>query len=188
MTTVSVFHANMFPLKARFETFPTGLCISSLWNLLFPPAFYVNIFLTFIISSFLAYWYDNEWQSGNYSRSQREHSKDSPEQKREQFRALLADAVGPFVFGRSERLVNELELFLVSSLNIEAYDEVYLQCLGADTSGATSGTAEDNHERTSQVPCLHLFDEDIDNRTDWRRIFIMLRGNYLDRLYTIFKA
>ncbi|RWR95372.1 zinc finger protein [Cinnamomum micranthum f. kanehirae] len=98
--------------------------------------------------------------------SKREHSKDSPEQKREQFRALLADAVGPFVFGRSERLVNELELFLVSGLNIEAYDKVYLQCFGGDTLGATSGPAEDNHERTSEVPYLRLFDEDIDDRTD----------------------
>lgn len=79
---------------------------------------------------------------------------------------MLADAVGPFVFGRSERFVNELELFLVSGLNIEAYDKVYLQCFGGDTLGATSGPAEDNHERTSEVPYLRLFDEDIDDRAD----------------------
>lgn len=95
-------------------------------------------------------------------RNEHERFKGTPEQKREEFKVLLADAARPFLTGRTERFVKEVELFLVSGLNIEAYDQVYLQCLSLDTSSDTGGTEDDIHDQMLQVPNLHLFDEDID--------------------------
>ncbi|PKA53448.1 hypothetical protein AXF42_Ash012390 [Apostasia shenzhenica] len=54
----------------------------------------------------------------------------TPEPRREEFRALLSDAAMPFLHGRTARFVDELELFLASGLNIEAYDRVYMHHLG----------------------------------------------------------
>ncbi|XP_058082302.1 uncharacterized protein LOC131230409 isoform X2 [Magnolia sinica] len=95
-------------------------------------------------------------------RNERECFKCSPEQKREEFRALVSDAAGRFVLGKTDRFVNEMELFLASGLNIEAYDEVYMQCLGLRTSGATGSPTEGIHDQTPQLPYLDLFGEDID--------------------------
>ncbi|KAF5183570.1 RING/U-box superfamily protein [Thalictrum thalictroides] len=92
--------------------------------------------------------------------NKREHSKRTIED----FKALIFDAAMPFLIGRTKRFVNEIELFLVSGLNIEAYDEVYLQCVKMVTSGAVH---EDDEERlqevNGQLPYLHFFDEDSDN-------------------------
>ncbi|XP_077240657.1 RING/U-box superfamily protein [Tasmannia lanceolata] len=95
-------------------------------------------------------------------RNKREHMKGVPEQKQEEFRALISDAAGPFLFGRTERFVNEVELFLASGLTIEAYDKVYLQCLGSDTYVETSENAEEIHDQTPQVAYLNLFYEETD--------------------------
>ncbi|KAF5178712.1 Ring zinc finger family protein [Thalictrum thalictroides] len=94
---------------------------------------------------------------------EREPSKRTIEENREDFRALISDAAKPFLIGRTKRFVNEIELFLVSGLNIEAYDEVYWQCVEMVTSGAVH---EDDEERLQEVnkqpPYLHFFDEDSD--------------------------
>jgi len=47
------------------------------------------------------------------------------ERSRREFKALILDSVRPFIFDFSERFCDELELFLVSGLNIEAYDKLY---------------------------------------------------------------
>ncbi|KAF8401654.1 hypothetical protein HHK36_012600 [Tetracentron sinense] len=67
----------------------------------------------------------------------------------------------PFLTGKAERFVNEVELFLASGLNVEAYDEVYLQCLGLDTPGVIQESTG-LHEATPQVPYLDIFDEDME--------------------------
>lgn len=51
------------------------------------------------------------------------------ERKRREFKALISDSVRPFIFDFSERFCDELELFLVSGLNIEAYDKLYMETM-----------------------------------------------------------
>ncbi|KAM3261437.1 hypothetical protein ACQJBY_052225 [Aegilops geniculata] len=51
----------------------------------------------------------------------------SPEHTREEFRSLLSDAARPFLLGRTARFVTEVELFLISQRNIDAYSRVRLQ-------------------------------------------------------------
>ena len=50
--------------------------------------------------------------------------------KQEEFNDLASIVTRPFVTPKTDRFVDELELFLGSVLNIEAYDEVYMQQLG----------------------------------------------------------
>jgi hypothetical protein len=50
--------------------------------------------------------------------------------KQEEFNALASIVTRPFLTPKTDRFVDELELFLGSLLNIEAYDEVYMQRLG----------------------------------------------------------
>lgn len=87
-----------------------------------------------------------------------------PESKRESFKNLVAEAAKGFLTGRNDRFVNELEMFLASELNINAYDKVYVQHLGWKIPGITD-VEEEPIENTSTVvvPYLHLFDEDSDN-------------------------
>ncbi|KAK8926207.1 hypothetical protein KSP39_PZI018059 [Platanthera zijinensis] len=63
----------------------------------------------------------------------------NPEKRREMFRALLIDAAWPFLHARTERFADELELFLASGLNIDAYDEVYMHHLENYSSSEASG-------------------------------------------------
>lgn len=59
--------------------------------------------------------------------------------------------------------MKELELFLASGLNIEAYDEVYMQHLGWNTPRVVSEAAEgESNEHTAVVPYLYIFDDDSD--------------------------
>ncbi|XP_010278167.1 PREDICTED: uncharacterized protein LOC104612445 [Nelumbo nucifera] len=95
-------------------------------------------------------------------RKEKERSKSTPEQNQQEFKTAVSDAARPFFTERTERFVNEIELFLASGLNIEAYDKVYLECLGLNAPDATSKGAE-VHEQTQQVLYFHLFDEDSDN-------------------------
>ncbi|KAI3922995.1 hypothetical protein MKW98_013529 [Papaver atlanticum] len=95
--------------------------------------------------------------------SQRECSSDiTPEQNRQEFKALISEAAKPFLTGRTEHFVNEVELFLCSGLNMEAYDEVYLESLSSVTSSVSEVGEERNHEKTENVPYLHFFDVDSD--------------------------
>ncbi|XP_072967270.1 uncharacterized protein [Typha angustifolia] len=72
-------------------------------------------------------------------RQQREGLKGTPEHKRKEFKSLLSNAARPFLLSRTERFVNEVELFLVSGLNIDAYDRVCMQRLNMSTSDENRG-------------------------------------------------
>ncbi|MFQ6632702.1 hypothetical protein Gotur_011390 [Gossypium turneri] len=69
------------------------------------------------------------------------------------FRIAITEAAKPFLLARTDRFVNELELFLASGLNIEAYDAVYMQRLGWNTSGSIT-----TNPVQQVVPFLHIFD------------------------------
>lgn len=64
-------------------------------------------------------------------RLEKEHTSSrwttSPEKRREEFRRLVSDAARPFLLGRTERFVAEVELFLASDLNMEAYNKLRVQ-------------------------------------------------------------
>ncbi|KAG1338449.1 putative E3 ubiquitin-protein ligase Topors [Cocos nucifera] len=87
-----------------------------------------------------------------------------PEQKREEFRILLSDAARPFLLGYTQRFFDELELFLASGLNVEAYDKVCKQRLGM-MSGGTREHNEEFCDEALQNRYLHFLDED-GERTD----------------------
>lgn len=85
---------------------------------------------------------------------------------RDDFKALVYEAVKPFLIGRAERFVMEVELFLASGLNIEAYDEVYSQASDMRMSGTTGEEGEDNMQKEdTQVPYLYFFDGDSDTQS-----------------------
>ncbi|KAL7002595.1 hypothetical protein U1Q18_003747 [Sarracenia purpurea var. burkii] len=86
------------------------------------------------------------------------------ERKQENFKALVSQAARPFLTERADRFANEVELFLASELNIEAYDEVYMLHMGWKPSGMNTDDEEgefDGHP-TPLVPYLCIFDEDSD--------------------------
>ncbi|KAH9754979.1 RING-type domain-containing protein [Citrus sinensis] len=87
----------------------------------------------------------------------------TPETKEEDFKALVSDAARPFLMARTDRFVNEMQLFLASALNIEAYDAVYMQRLGWNTPRVTMESGEgETSGQTPVIPYLHIFDEDSD--------------------------
>ncbi|KAI8007758.1 hypothetical protein LOK49_LG07G02895 [Camellia lanceoleosa] len=86
-------------------------------------------------------------------------SPTTPETKQEHFKALVSQAATPFLIGRTNRFVNEVELFLALGLNIEAYDKVYMQHLGWKVSGITTEEREVSGN-APLVPYLFLFGED----------------------------
>ncbi|KAL9447376.1 hypothetical protein AB3S75_014944 [Citrus x aurantiifolia] len=87
----------------------------------------------------------------------------TPETKEEDFKALVSDAARPFLMARTDRFVNEMQLFLASGLNIEAYDAVYMQRLGWNTPRVTMESGEgETSEQTPVIPYLHIFDGDSD--------------------------
>ncbi|KAJ4825795.1 hypothetical protein Tsubulata_045460 [Turnera subulata] len=91
------------------------------------------------------------------------HHKGLPETKQEEFKELVSNAARPFLAAKTDRFVQELEMFLASGFNIGAYDEVYLQRLGWNTTRSTSEDTEgETNEHTSVVPYLYIFDEDSD--------------------------
>ncbi|WOL15906.1 hypothetical protein Cni_G24687 [Canna indica] len=90
-------------------------------------------------------------------------SKATAEQKRKEFRNLISEAARPFLAGYTERFVNELELFLVSGLNIEAYDKVCMQRRMCKlSSGEASHTIDGElYDQNLLGNCLHYLDEEI---------------------------
>jgi len=84
--------------------------------------------------------------------------------KQEEFKAVVSNAARPFLTAKTDRFVTELELFLASGLNIEAYDEVYLQQMGWNTPKTTEAAGE-SIEHNPVVPYLFIFDADSEN--DW---------------------
>ncbi|CAA7041250.1 unnamed protein product [Microthlaspi erraticum] len=92
----------------------------------------------------------------------------SAETIQEQFKSVVSEAARPFVMARTDRFVDELELFLASGLNMEAYDAVYKQRLrlnnpkviGAGNEAREEEEAENRRNRAT--PYLFIFDEDSD--------------------------
>ena len=81
------------------------------------------------------------------------------------FKIAVPDAAKRFLLGRTDRFVDELELFLASGLNIEAYDAVYMQRLGWNTPRETSSSRPEEEPLPTQhvvVPYLYIFDADSD--------------------------
>ncbi|XP_076907459.1 uncharacterized protein LOC143563918 [Bidens hawaiensis] len=88
--------------------------------------------------------------------------KVSYELKQEEFKRMVADAAKPFLRGRTERFVNELEMFVASGLNIEAYDKMYINHLGWKIAGMNDEGDEELEERDPFIPLLSFSDEDVD--------------------------
>lgn len=89
----------------------------------------------------------------------------SAETNQEEFRSVIAEAARPFIMARTDRFVDELELFLASGLNMEAYDAIYKQRLGWNNPraiAAANEVREEENGRTGVTPYLFLFDEDSD--------------------------
>ncbi|KAL8155397.1 hypothetical protein AgCh_000689 [Apium graveolens] len=85
---------------------------------------------------------------------------DSPGKKEEEFKTLVSQAAEPFLRGRTNRFVEELEFFLASGLTIEAYDKVYMKHLGWKYDGITLDDDDEILESTPVVPSLSLFTDD----------------------------
>ncbi|KAJ6305855.1 hypothetical protein OIU78_021223 [Salix suchowensis] len=96
--------------------------------------------------------------------SRDEHSRQTrkPEMKQEEFEDVVSNAARPFLTAKTDRFVKELELFLASGLNIEAYDDVYLQRMGWNTPKTTEAAGE-SVEHNPVVPYLYIFDADSEN-------------------------
>lgn len=104
----------------------------------------------------------------SWRRNEGKYQATTPETKQGEFKALVSDAARRFLTARTDRFADELELFLASGLNIEAYDEVYMQNLDSHTPcpGETNEGAEEErieHAQAPSVPYLYIFDEDSDN-------------------------
>ncbi|XP_074312303.1 uncharacterized protein LOC141647851 isoform X1 [Silene latifolia] len=91
-----------------------------------------------------------------------------PQQKQEEFRVLVSAAARPFITARTERFVNEIELFLASGLTVEAYDNAYKRCLGwkKPTDDIPQDAQPTVTEHGFVAPCLLLFDDDSD-QVEW---------------------
>ncbi|GAA0187295.1 hypothetical protein LIER_34583 [Lithospermum erythrorhizon] len=89
-------------------------------------------------------------------RNRQKHSVGAVDVK-EQFISLISEAARPFIAGRTERFVNELELFLASGLTIDAFDKVYMQQLSCVPEETVEGEASEHphHDRH-----LYVFDND----------------------------
>lgn len=97
-----------------------------------------------------------------FSRNEHTRQTKTPEMKQEEFKAVVSNAARPFLTAKTDRFVIELELFLASGLNIEAYDEVYLQQMGWNTPKTTEAAGE-SIEHNPVVPYLFIFDADSEN-------------------------
>lgn len=86
-----------------------------------------------------------------------------PEKKQEEFRISVSEGARPFLAGRTDRFVDEVQLFLASGLNIEAYDAVYIQRLGWSSPGVNTHASQNEFiDRSTVIPYLYIFDEDTD--------------------------
>ncbi|XP_057425162.1 uncharacterized protein LOC130718569 isoform X2 [Lotus japonicus] len=96
------------------------------------------------------------------TRREQRHIND-PEKKQEEFKMSVSEAARPFLAARTERFVYEIQLFLASGLNIEAYDAVYIQRLGWSSPGVNTEVDQSELiDRTTVIPYLYIFDYDSD--------------------------
>ncbi|KAL8553774.1 hypothetical protein ACS0TY_002166 [Phlomoides rotata] len=87
----------------------------------------------------------------------------SMEKVQGEFRVSVSDAVRPFLTGRTERFVNELELFLASGLNVNAFDKVCIKHFGWKfLENNESDHLHDPLVHTPAVPYLYILDGDSD--------------------------
>ncbi|XP_009769383.1 uncharacterized protein LOC107815396 [Nicotiana tabacum] len=99
----------------------------------------------------------------SFRRNEPKQIKDTPQAKQEEFKIMVSEAARPFITGRTDRFVNELELFLASSLTIDAFDSVYIQHLGWKIpEKIEEGGVGEPVEQGPLVPYLYFFDEDSD--------------------------
>ncbi|KVI08511.1 hypothetical protein Ccrd_013130, partial [Cynara cardunculus var. scolymus] len=101
----------------------------------------------------------------SWRRNETKVSKVSPALKQEEFKSMVADVAKPFIRGRIDRFVNELEMFLASGLNIEAYDKMYVSHMGWKIPEVATEDDEEPNERNPQIPFLCFSDEDLDENT-----------------------
>ncbi|GAB4835871.1 hypothetical protein Ancab_000788 [Ancistrocladus abbreviatus] len=91
-------------------------------------------------------------------RNEQKGPRRTPNLRQEEFKISVAGAARPFLTGRTERFVDEVELFLASGLTIEAYDKVYKKRLGWERPLESSENEEHGvSEHARSVPYLYLF-------------------------------
>jgi len=116
-------------------------------------------------------------------RTMQKISTGESELRRAQYKSSVSDAVRPFIFENSGRFADELEAFLISGLDIAAYDEFTFQ--GSKTGYISGGSSSrelsnrdasvlyassevaldvntDGCQKSTQTQCLDLLDEDVD--------------------------
>ncbi|XP_047338517.1 uncharacterized protein LOC124942133 isoform X2 [Impatiens glandulifera] len=76
--------------------------------------------------------------------------------KQEEFKGLISEAARPFLTGRTDRFVKEVEGFLASGFTVEAYDRVYLKHLGWKVNGIMAFRDEEEEEEEKEVITTHL--------------------------------
>ncbi|XP_002460093.2 uncharacterized protein LOC8054603 [Sorghum bicolor] len=86
----------------------------------------------------------------------------SPEKRREEFRRLVSDAARSFLLARTERFVTEVELFLVSNLNMEAYNKLCIQRFRESSSHLTREQDALPHDRSLEEHYLYFVCNDTD--------------------------
>ncbi|CAN6303074.1 unnamed protein product [Urochloa humidicola] len=97
-------------------------------------------------------------------RLEKEHTsrRISPEKRREEFRTLLSDVARPFLLGRTERFVTEVELFLASNLNMEAYNKLRVQRFRESSSHLAREQDALPHDRSLEEHYLYFVCNDTD--------------------------
>ncbi|XP_048424476.1 uncharacterized protein LOC108866743 [Pyrus x bretschneideri] len=96
--------------------------------------------------------------NSSLTRDEQKGRTTAPEEKQREFQESTSDAAGPFLAARTNRFVNEVELFLASGLNIEAYAAVCMQRLGWSAPGATTEPAEvELAVHRPVIPFLYIF-------------------------------
>ncbi|CAA7399987.1 unnamed protein product [Spirodela intermedia] len=98
-----------------------------------------------------------------FKRQPKGHHLQPPEEKRGEFKKLVSDAARSFLSTRTDRFVDELELFLASGLTLDAYDKVCMEHLHVPASLVPSGgSAEDINVQDLRDPRLCFPHVDMD--------------------------
>nr|XP_025619077.1 uncharacterized protein LOC112710860 isoform X2 [Arachis hypogaea] len=100
--------------------------------------------------------------NASLTKEQKSHMN-APEKVQEEFKTSVSEAARPFLGARTERFVYEIQLFLASGLNIEAYDAVYIQRLGWSSPGVNTQISDNELiDRTTVIPYMYIFNDDSD--------------------------
>lgn len=98
-----------------------------------------------------------------WTRREQKSHMNAPEKKQEEFKMSVSEAARPFLAARTDRFVYEIQLFLASGMNIEAYDAAYIQRLGWSSPGVNTEVSHSELvDRSTVIPYMHLFDGDFD--------------------------